>query len=368
MKDLSVYIHIPFCKQKCKYCDFCSFCADENMQKEYFSHLKNEIQNKSIEFNDYVVKTIYFGGGTPSSVDERFILSALDTIRKSFKVSENCETTIECNPCSTNEKKLKAYLNAGCNRISFGVQSFDDKVLSAIGRLHTGKEAEYAIIMAKKVGFKNISCDLIIGLPFQTEETLLSDIRKLNDLKVVHISTYMLQLEEGTPLFEEVKNGIIKVADEEKQVKLYEKAVKLMSECGFEQYEVSNFAKNKCFSQHNLAYWRRKEYLGFGLSAHSFVCEKRFANSKNIKEYFQGKNIFEEILTKNEMLTETIMLGLRCSEGFSLEKVKSYGKDLTKDKNFNDLAKNGYIFVDGDRVKLNPKFYAINNEIILKLI
>ena len=201
MKELSIYVHIPFCKQKCKYCDFCSFCASTKEQKEYFLRLEKEIIEKAKKFKFYRVKSIYFGGGTPSSVEEKYVIKILKVIYNNYNIEKDAENTIECNPCSVSEGKLLSYKKAGFNRVSFGVQSFNDKVLFSSGRLHDRKTAEDAILLAKKVGFQKISADLIIGLPFQTKNQVLRDIKKLDRLGLKHISLYMLQLEKGTMLY-----------------------------------------------------------------------------------------------------------------------------------------------------------------------
>ncbi len=367
MKKLGIYVHIPFCKQKCFYCDFCSFCAENNLIKRYFDLLQKEIIKRKADANREIT-SIYFGGGTPSSVDENFILRTLEIIKKEYVVCEDAEITIECNPCTVSLDKLKVYKDVGFNRISFGVQSFDDRVLKAIGRLHNSSQAEEAVNLAKKVGFDNISCDLIIGLPFQTEKKILSDIEKLGKLGVNHISSYMLQLEEGTILYNKVKSGEIVVADEDEQARLYDKAVEKMVELGFEQYEVSNFAKDKTYSKHNLNYWQRGEYLGFGLSAHSFLNEVRFANPSDMKQYEKGIIAQREELSKEEIATEMIMLGLRYFEGIDLEKLRQIDETKAKKIQESDFVNKGILIIDNGRVKLAPKYYAINNEIMLEFI
>ena len=360
MRNISIYVHIPFCKQKCLYCDFCSFCCGENEVKQYFNKLKEEIVRRAKEFKDRSVQTIYFGGGTPSSVDADFIAETLFAIKKSYNVIDNAEITIECNPCSTDEIKLKKYFSCGFNRISFGVQSLDNNVLKSIGRLHNCDEAINAINLAKEVGFKNISCDLMIGLPEQDEHMLISDAERLDELGISHISCYMLQLEEGTPLFKKVKNGQIKVSDEDEQARMYDMLVKRLSQLGFEQYEVSNFAKCGKYSKHNLNYWKRGEYLGFGVSAHSFVGNKRFANADNFKDYYKDFIPFEEELSEEEIKEEKIMLGLRCFEGVEKKLIENNNK-------LKSYLEQGIIFEDGERYKLNQEYYNINNEIISSL-
>lgn len=367
MKKLGIYVHIPFCKQKCFYCDFCSFCASGKMEERYFNLLQKEILKRKGEACKEI-SSIYFGGGTPSCVDEKYIISTLETIKREYVVSHDAEITIECNPCTVHLEKLKAYKEAGFNRISFGIQSFDDKVLKTIGRLHSSLQGENAIKKAKEVGFDNISCDLIVGLPFQTEKMLLSDIERLEKLGVNHISSYMLQLEENTILFDKVQAGDLSVADDDEQVYLYEKAVEKLSQLGFEQYEVSNFAKNKTYSKHNLNYWRRGEYLGFGLSAHSFLNDVRFANSCDFQGYEKGELSQKERLSNDEIVTELIMLGLRCFEGVNLSKLEEIDKAKAEKMKNSYLIKKGVLNLENNVIKINPKFYSINNEIMLEFI
>jgi len=366
MKNLGIYVHIPFCKQKCAYCDFCSFCADKKTEEEYFSTLKKEIEKKSNK--DFQISSIYFGGGTPSFVDEKHIVQTIEAIKKNFSVSGDAEVTIECNPCSTTKEKLVAYKTAGFNRISFGVQSFDDEVLSLIGRLHNGKQAEEAIMLAKEVGFENISADLMLGLPKQTKEVIEKDIEQLVNLGVSHVSTYMLMLEEGTPLFSKVKSGEVLVSDEDEQVEFYDFVVKKLSTFGFEQYEVSNFAKGKRYSKHNMNYWRRGEYLGFGLSAHSFLSEVRFANSDTFEGYENGCLSQVEKLSNEEIFEEFVMLGLRYFEGVDVKKLQEVDKKKTEKILSCDYFKKGILSIINEKIVLNSRFYAINNEIIANLI
>lgn len=364
MKNISIYVHIPFCAKKCKYCDFCSFKADKNFIIEYFDVLKKECKKKSDK--NKIVKTIYFGGGTPSSVDEKFICQTLNEIRKNFVVDEKAEITIECNPCSVTKEKLVAYKNAGINRISFGVQSFDDKVLLAIGRLHNGEQAERAICLAKEVGFQNISCDIMLGIPFQTDKILESDLKKIIDLDVQHVSCYTLQLEENTPLYQEVKRGMTKVDDDDNLAKKYQKMQIFLKKHDFFQYEVSNFAKNNMFSKHNLNYWERGEYIGLGLSAHSFINETRIANSKNFEEYKNGI-VEKEKLAKQEIVEELIMLGLRCFKGIDLCVLKKFGVDLLQNKSCQKFLKQGILQLEDNKLRLKEDYYELNNAIIVEL-
>lgn len=368
MKDLAIYVHIPFCKQKCYYCDFCSFCSGEKTQETYFKLLEKEILLKAKSFEGREILSIYFGGGTPSFVDAKYIVKTLELIRECFKIKDDAEITIECNPCSTTLEKLQIYSEAGFNRISFGVQSLKEKTLKALGRLHTSKQAKEALKNAKKSGFQNISCDLMIGVPFQSEKDLINDVKTLEKLGVNHISSYMLQLEKGTILEKKVLSGEVKIATEEQTAHLYEKFVELLNKKDFSQYEVSNFAKNKTYSKHNLNYWRRGEYLGFGLAASSFVGETRFSNPTSMTKYKNKEIENFEKLSKKEIVEEIIMLGLRYFEGVNLNELRKIDNNVVKKISSSDYIKGGVLIEEEGFVKLNPKYYVVNNEIIVNLL
>lgn len=354
-----VYIHIPFCDSKCAYCAFASFVAKENIKEKYFDHLCSEISTYPQREK---VGSIYFGGGTPSSVQTEQILRVLAAIRAKFDVSNDAEITIECNPCSISEQKLAAYKNASFNRISFGVQSLDDEMLSLIGRRHNCKQALDAISLAKKVGFENISADLLLSLP---KGDIISDTQKLVESGVKHISAYMLQVEDDTPLKSMISRGDFSPKSEDETVDDYQKLTVFLQKNGFNRYEISNFAQIGYESRHNSLYWTGEKYIGFGLGAHSFDGDKtRTANGTNFDDYFSGK-ITKEVLTKSERDEEIIMLGLRCKYGFDLKKLSC---DLTKQTEFLDLIKRNILVKNGDIITLNPECYPVSNSIIIKLI
>lgn len=352
-----IYIHIPFCDRKCYYCNFVSFCFPQ-IQNDYFEKLWHEIKKRK---TNKLITSIFIGGGTPSSVNESYIEKTIKVIRKNFKISKNAEISIECNPQSTNEQKLKAYYDLGINRISFGVQSLDEKKLARLGRFQTVKQVYDAINMAKKVGFSNIGIDLLLGLEGQLESEVIADAKQLIDLGITHISAYMLILEEDTPLYKMVKDKKMILPDDEHTVDIYESLCKFLGKQGFERYEISSFAKEGKLSKHNLGYWQLKEYLGFGVSAHSYVDKYRIANSKNIIDYLQDSNQTKERITKQEYREEVIMLGLRTRFGVNMEFVgkKRIVKQLIKDK-FLEIKENNIVIC-------KDKF-GVANQIILKLI
>lgn len=365
MNKFAVYVHIPFCEQKCLYCDFASFVCPENVKKEYVCALIDEINSSNKKGK---VSSIYFGGGTPSVLDEKDIGRILEALRNKFDVLQDAEITIECNPNSTTYEKLLYYKNIGINRISFGVQSLQNNILKKIGRLHNDEQAINAILMAQKAGFDNISVDLIIGLMGQTKEKLVGDAEKLVALGINHISTYMLQVEKGTPLFDMVENKEIVLPNDNQTIKLYEALVKGLKKLEFKQYEISNFAKDKMFSKHNMTYWKRSNYLGFGLAAHSFWGRKRWSNSKDMKKYLAHKGKQSEMLSKEEIITEIIMLGLRCDIGVNTKKLLKLGYDITQNSYYKNYIENKILLQKGSKLLLNKKYYGVSNTIICNLL
>ncbi len=369
MSKLGLYFHIPFCESKCLYCDFASFSGAKDREEAYFKFLLNEIKHS--EHKGREVDTIYIGGGTPSCVDANFIKQVLETIKSTFKVDDTAEISMECNPNSVTEEKLKQYKSFGVNRISYGVQSLQEDALKSIGRLHSREQALNAITLAKSVGFKNVSADLMLGLPNAMPEKVIEDAEILISLGITHISSYMLQVEEGTPLFEIVKRNPDFVSSDDESVLIYEKLVKFLEKNGFLRYEISNFALNGYECKHNLKYWAGDEYLGFGLSAHSLIrgkkADQRIANSKTFEDYFSGKKTVENLFVTDK-IEEKIMLGLRCKLGFSKSELATLGYNINQNKNLEKFLEQGIILEDDDMIKLNPQYYGVSNFIIVELL
>lgn len=393
MNDCSIYVHIPFCCSKCYYCDFCSFVDNQKNINNYFKYLKKEILNKKIKNK---IKTIYFGGGTPTSVDKKYLINILKLIINNFNVDKNAEITIEANPNTLDCNTLQSLYDAGFNRLSIGVQTTNKKSLEYIGRIQNKKllkkykiNIKNNLKIAKKIGFNNISADLILGLPFNNENYLKKDLKFLTKY-CNHISTYMLMVESGTKL--ETFNLNIDEIDEN-SARQYELVCDFLKCKNFERYEISNFAKDNSYSFHNLNYWNRGHYLGFGLSAHSFVNQYRFYNTNNLQKYFsfyknlktdnRRKNendiidfakkseiVNVEKLTSKEMAEEKIMLGLRCKFGLDLAEFESQFFDIRKKKKheINLLLEQGLICIDHNILRLTNKGYLVANQVILKLI
>lgn len=329
MEELGIYIHIPFCKQKCFYCDFCSFANKNEMQEKYVETVINEIKNITHK-EKYTVTTIYLGGGTPSILNPEYIKNILQEIKSSFKILDDAEITIEINPGTVNEEKLKRYKEYGINRLSIGLQSANDKILKNIGRIHDYKQFEETFFLARKCGFKNINVDLMIGLPTQAIEDVKQTLEKIIQKNPEHISVYSLIIEEGTTIEKLINENKLQLPDEETERIMYWTVVNELKENGYNQYEISNFSKKTYESKHNTNCWKQKQYIGLGTSAHSYLNKKRYSNTNNIEEYI--KNIQESNISKNitiheeqteeSTMNEYMLLGLRMIQGININEFK----------------------------------------------
>lgn len=362
-----IYIHVPFCLRKCPYCDFYSVEYNVVTAKKYVDALCSHI----MEYKKYDIEvdTIYFGGGTPSLFFPNQIRRIIRTIRKCFDVRD-AEITLEANPSSVDYEKLCGYREAGVNRISFGVQSADDRQLGFLGRLHDFSSASKAVMDAEKAGFDNISCDFMLGLAGQSMESLNETIDRITALPIKHISAYMLKIEQGTAF----DNNTVRkaVADDDKVSDMYLNTVQRLEKLGFEQYEISNFAKDKCYSRHNLKYWQGEEYIGFGAAAHSFFGGKRFCYPRDVLSYIENREN-AVVVTENEPdpCEEYIMLSLRLKWGISLERVAELGGHKLSDnvkRKAEIYSKNGLCIVDNGRVSLTPKGFLLSNSIISEFL
>ena len=308
-----LYIHIPFCIKKCKYCDFTSFTECEGIFDEYVKKICMEMQ----EYRGEEINTIFIGGGTPSllSIDE--LKKMIECINNTFVLKENAEFTIETNPKTLTHEKLSAIRELGVNRISIGVQSFNDEELKKIGRIHDAGDAEDAIIMAKEAGFSNINIDLMFSLPGQTLESFKNNLNKTINLGITHISCYSLILEEGTPLFEEYEKNMLNLPDEETDRAIYQFTCEELKKNGYEQYEISNFSKKGYECKHNLKYWDCDEYIGIGVAAHSYYKGVRFFNTNSLDIYMQENKREYEELTIDDKIKEFVIMGFRKTKGIS---------------------------------------------------
>ena len=407
-RELGIYIHIPFCKQKCYYCDFVSFSNKQDQIENYIQALKKEIkfyfQNKKF-IENYDVTTIYIGGGTPSFINSYYIVEILKELEQNLKYNktkfEDIEITIEVNPGTVDQQKLKQYKDAKINRLSIGLQSTNNKILKEIGRIHTFEDFLETYQMARNVGFDNINVDLMIGLPNQTIEDIKKSLEEVIKLNSTHISVYSLIIEEGTVIEKKIKDHQLKEMDEELERNMYWYVKDTLELNGYKHYEISNFAKEGKESKHNLNCWLQKEYIGMGTSAHSYINGIRYANSTEIEKYIMlmgqlneqvidgilnlSNNIsdtsdgivetnlkekietiyeIEEIQTLEDKKKEYMLLGLRKIDGVQISKFKEkyidnpiflFRRELEK------LVKEELIKIDGDYIKLTNKGLDLAN-------
>lgn len=379
MKNIGIYVHIPFCKKKCNYCDFISFANQENMQEKYVMALNKDIEKTSKTIQEYQVNTIYFGGGTPSYIDENLIVKILENIKNHYTICDDAEITIEVNPGTVNKEKLITYKQAGFNRLSIGLQSTNDRLLKLIGRIHTYNEFLETYNLAREVGFKNINVDLMLALPTQTIEELIESTNRVISLNPEHISIYSLILEDGTVLYNKIQNKELELIDEDLERKMYWKTKEILEKNGYNHYEISNFAKKGFESKHNMNCWLQEEYLGFGVAAHSYLNNKRFSKTSNLYEYI--KNIEEENFEKNIEINELqdreakakeyMLLGLRKTEGVS---ISAFERKFEINPLFyfrfeiSKLEENDLLEVDLDNIKLTEKGLDLANQVFEEFV
>ena len=327
-KELELYIHIPFCEKKCAYCDFLSFPRGKDVQKQYVDKLLSEIEQKSGDFRDAEVPSIFIGGGTPSILEPSQIRDIMGCLRESFCIRKDAEISMEANPGTVNGDKLEIYRQAGINRLSFGLQSADNRELELLGRIHTWETFLLSYQRARECGFKNINVDLMSALPGQTVESWMETLRRTVELMPEHISAYSLILEEGTPFFERYGDGRGEglLPDEEAEREMYHRTKEYLKRQGYKRYEISNYAREGRECRHNIGYWSNVPYLGLGLGASSYVDGRRFRNEDDLSAYLEGcpKTRFdEEILSIRDMEEEFFYVGLRLTSGVSLEEFEN---------------------------------------------
>ena len=369
-KELGIYVHIPFCKQKCYYCDFVSYSNKDSCIKEYIEAVQSEIKNYKLK--EYIVTTIYIGGGTPSYIKSEYIKNIIETIRSNFEVDKKCEITIEVNPGTVTKQKLQQYKQIGINRLSIGLQTTNNKLLKQIGRIHTYEEFVETYEDAKSVGFNNINVDLIIGIPNQTFEEIKREMEQILKLNPNHISVYSLIVEEGTPLEKIIQEGKYKLPDEELERKMYWYVKKYLEQNGYNHYEISNFAKTGKESKHNQNCWEQKEYIGVGAAAHTYLDNVRYSNIENVEKYISNikdkkyliNRIIQEKQNLEERQKEYMLLGLRKINGISIKKFKNkFGENpiYIFRKELEKLEKMKLIQIDGDEIKLTNKGIDLAN-------
>ncbi len=363
MKPLFLYVHIPFCKAKCAYCDFLSFPERDNFFERYVKTLIEHIKAFSVDYKDYTVKTVFIGGGTPSILPPEYICSIIEAIYKYYNIDINPEITIEANPESAQYEKLLSYKQIGINRISFGAQSFDDAVLCRIGRVHNTQMIYNSFESAVKAGFNNINLDLIYALPGQSIGSFTQTLKSAVELNPQHISCYGLIIEEGTPFYNDKSFDPL---DESAELNMYRMAKRYLTDKGYKQYEISNYSKPGYESRHNLCYWCNGEYIGFGLGAHSYINGTRFCNTESLEEYlnsdFSKKDLQE--LSIEDKYAEFMFLGMRKISGiserdfletFGVSVYSIYGDCLRKHE------RAGLLSIDNGNIRLSDEGVYLSN-------
>ena len=367
-KEIGVYIHIPFCKQKCYYCDFISYCNKDNLIEDYVKAVKKEIRMQNIQSQ---ITTVYIGGGTPSYIDSKYIVEIIDEIKKK-NLSKRPEITIEVNPGTVTKEKLKDYKKCGINRLSIGLQSTQDEILKEIGRIHNFEQFLETYQMARKVGFKNINVDLILGIPNQRIKDLKDSLEKIIELQPEHISVYSLIVEDGTPIANKIEKGELELPDEDTERNMYWYVKNTLELNGYIHYEISNFAKKGRESKHNKNCWNQNQYFGFGVAAHSYSDITSYSNTEKIEEYI--KNVMTERLDRNRIIHEIqkeydaekeyMLLGLRKIVGVNISEFKLKFGDNPIYLFRNELKKltdEGLIIVDEDFIRLTNKGIDLAN-------
>ena len=359
MKELGLYLHIPFCRQKCLYCDFCSFPKPEaELVASYVDALCRDIERYADRCRNRLVDTVYFGGGTPTLLPISEFEKIFSSLAKSFSISDNAEISSECNPATADREYLSALRSLGVNRLSVGLQSANENELRALGRIHTYSDFVELYRNARDAGFENISADLMYGIPEQTQESFKKTLFELVYLAPEHISAYGLKVEEGTP-FGKMADRLI-LPDEDIEYEMYVDCTNYLLKNGYAKYEISNFARAGFESRHNIKYWKGDDYIGLGVSAHSYFEGVRYSNSRDIKGYIAGADITDEKrkIPPSEQMTEYTMLGMRMSEGVDiLEFRKRFGVDF--DSVYGEKLKK---YIDGGYVLANDKCRAFSDK------
>ena len=388
-KQISLYIHIPFCQIKCPYCDFNTYENIENFIPNYMKSINIEIYNWRQILEPYKIESVYFGGGTPSYNNDSYIKDIIESLKSKFHLNSNAEVTLEANPVDLNINKLSSLLKIGVNRLSIGIQSFSNSLLVKLGRNHNKETALKSIENTLKAGFKNFNVDLMYGIPSQSISQWQNSLKKIKDFEINHLSTYNLTFEKGTPFYSWKKQGKITGLRDKKVEEMYFFQKDFLPKIGFNHYEISNWSKPKMESNHNLRYWSGNEYVGVGAGAHSYFNNQRFSNIKSPKKYIENMRIIhnhpnnnpllgmsnigmindQEILSNNDILFDRIMLSLRLIKGI-------IHKDINKDFNidfsnkFNNLLSElttlDLIEDNTEKTKLTDKGILISNEITLK--
>lgn len=364
-----LYVHIPFCMKKCKYCDFNSFCGSDADKNMYLDALFDEMSG----YDGEVCDTVFIGGGTPTALSAEEMGLLLKKIDDTFAITADVEFTMEANPKTIDAEKLSVMRENGVNRLSLGVQSFHDNELLALGRIHNAADAHEGFHLARDAGFDNINLDLMLAIPQQTKASLAENIRIAADLSPEHISCYSLILEEGTPLYDEYMRGELALPDDDAQADMYFYAADELKKYGYNRYEISNFALPGRESRHNKKYWQCREYIGVGLSAHSYVGGARYANTDNFSSYIKGRFSDGEknVLTLSDKMSEFMFMGLRMTEGIAVSEFSErFGKNIRDvfEKPLLKFIKTGMLIEKNGRIFLADKAVEVSNQVMCEFI
>lgn len=382
-RPLGIYLHIPFCKRKCLYCDFLSAPASESVIARYVDALCLQMEAEALSYGDFYVRTVFLGGGTPSLLSGMQLDRILGQLRKDFSVSEAAEITMECNPGTLDGQKLAEYRQAGVNRLSLGLQSANDAELKALGRIHSFQEFLENYEAARKAGFSNINVDLMSALPGQTPLGWTDTLERVAALSPEHISAYSLIIEEGTPFYERYGENadrqahFLPLPSEDEERLMYEETQRILNRYGYHRYEISNYARPGRECLHNIGYWDRTDYVGFGLGAASMVDNVRWKQTEELEKYLRRDKAFSPIqrhaLTRTEQMEEFMFLGLRLTEGISVGEFRRqfqigihevYGTALKR------LEQDGLLlfYEDQKRLKLTPRGVDVSNYVLAQFL
>lgn len=372
--SLGLYVHIPFCIKKCAYCDFYSQ-TDYSVVDPYLQGLLTEAFMVSERYQGRSIDTVYIGGGTPSSLSAVQLDGLLSSLRRIFDIVDGAEFTLEANPATLDEEKLRVLQTNGVNRLSIGLQSASNQELCRLSRIHSYEDFENTYRLARRY-IDNISLDLMFGLPHQTEKSFRKTLEKAVAFEPNHISMYALKIEEGTPFYQMGEKLALPNEDEVANMYLY--ACDFLEKAGYQQYEISNFARQGCLSRHNFRYWNREEYIGLGPAAHSYIDGRRYANAKDLMAYIQALSkgkmpplSEDDLLSSQEKIEEEIMLKLRTTEGLDLaylNDVLGYAIEKTAAQKIQDYIKNGFLLQKGTSIAFTPRGFLVSNTIISDLL
>lgn len=359
-----MYVHIPFCVRKCAYCDFLSAPAGREVQEAYVEQLLREIRGSGSAFGEYEVQSIFFGGGTPGILETDRLCQVLTRLKQEFACAEDAEVTVETNPGTVSQEKLCRYLEAGVNRLSLGLQSADDRELSLLGRIHTWEQFLDSYGVARKAGFENINIDVMSALPGQTAESFRRTLKKVLALEPEHLSAYSLIIEEGTPFYERYEGHPELLTSEEEERRMYYDTKEMLAAAGYRRYEISNYAKPGYECRHNLGYWERTEYRGYGLGAASLLGQVRYTNQTELTEYLKGNTRgTSEPLTEQAVREEYFFLGLRKTDGVPLGAYGAHYEELIKKLTAQQLLEER----DG-RIRLTDRGIDVSNYVLAQFL